>query len=250
MYVHDVYFNGQQLKSKDFAYHEAVFFSSRLDMQRCRAEIGTLASYFPYPVNIEIPPVREAKLSTDSPLKILLFASTGTEFRPEKLIRAIASQTRHCEVHWMLDDAEQSFIAPLCSRLGLSDVNFLKPRDFSLWSQACRDSDLVFLPKVSALSDLGPVLPLALASNSRVVVTDFADTGELPEGVVIKVPIGYREEEVFADIIAKRIVNPGVLSSRALEYVREVHEVGFLASELLGSLKRALKNNTLIESPV
>ncbi len=145
-------------------------------------------------------------------------------------------------------------VAPIIEELGLQShvriTGYTTERDFFRYLKAI---DVIVNLRFPTAGETSGTLIRALGAGKPVIVTDFGQFGELPDDVVMKVPIGPEEEKDLLRRLQAVIYRPTLrerLSRRAAEWVRRECEISRSAARYLNFAERLIerKNNRHLPS--
>jgi glycosyltransferase involved in cell wall biosynthesis len=152
--------------------------------------------------------------------------------RTEVAIRALARDG--LESAWLLVAGELSPYANferLAAELGVADrvvvTGFLP---FAELGAAISATDLCLNLRYPSAGETSASLLRILAAGRPVIVSDYADFGDLPTEVAIRVPLGDDEEELFPTLVRERLAS-GVESLRAMGARARAYVAGHHAPE-------------------
>ncbi len=143
------------------------------------------------------------------------------------------------EDHWRWS------VAPLIEELGLQShariTGYTTERDFFRYLKAV---DAIVNLRFPTAGETSGTLIRALGAGQPVIVTDFGQFGELPDDVVMKVPVGPDEEtDLFKRLqaLANRPTLRESLSRRAAEWIRSENEISRSAARYLDLAERIIE---------
>lgn len=145
------------------------------------------------------------------------------------------------EDHWKWS------IAPLIEEMGLRDrvriTGYTTERDFFRYLKAV---DVIVNLRFPTAGETSGTLIRALGAGKPVIVSDFAQFGELPDDVCLKVTAGPDEEkELYARLraLAYRPTLRESLSRRAAEWIRRENDISRCAARYLNFAERIVKEH-------
>jgi glycosyltransferase involved in cell wall biosynthesis/SAM-dependent methyltransferase len=143
------------------------------------------------------------------------------------------------EDHWRWS------VAPLIEELGLQShvriTGYATERDFFRYLKAV---DVIVNLRFPTAGETSGTLIRALGAGKPVIVTDFGQFGELPDDVVMKVPIGPDEERDLLRRLQALSFRPTLresLSRRAAEWTRTECEISRSAARYLNLAERIIE---------
>jgi glycosyltransferase involved in cell wall biosynthesis len=161
--------------------------------------------------------------------------------RTEVAIRALARQelaSAHLLVAGEL--SIYSNFGDLAAELGVGDrVHVTGFLPFAELGRAIAACDLCLNLRYPSAGETSASLLRILAVGRPVVVSEYAEFGELPETIALRVPLGDDEEERFAAGVASLIATPDALAAmgeRARRYVAERHDPARAAAAMLAAV--------------
>jgi len=224
-YVHDFHFPISIDAKEVLSGYDYVFASSLVALSQIEAG-NVSASYLPFPVVF-----KETDCRSTEQLHVAYCGGFGVEFRADKLLLALKDFGEKVKIFWMTFDVSKA--KALCKQYEFESVEFIESYSYERWRSLCAEANVIAIPNVSALISSGPLLPIALASGNEIVVSDFAEAGDLPDEAVGKIEIGYSEEENFRSFFRGVLNEKSVSKSEfARKYAKEVHSLE-LFSELV-----------------
>lgn len=142
------------------------------------------------------------------------------------------------------EDHERHGVAPVIAEMGLEGrvkiTGYTEERDFFRYLKAVDATVNLRFPTAGETSG---TLIRALGAGKPVIVSDYAQFSELPDGVCLKVPLGEGEEEaIYRHLrrLASAVSVGDALGSRAKEWVRERCDVRKSAARYLMFAERVL----------
>lgn len=126
-------------------------------------------------------------------------------------------------------------------RAGVADrVHFLGFLPFAELEAAIAAADVCLNLRYPTAGETSASLLRILAIGRAAVVSDFGPSAELPDEVVVKVPLGEGEKEILADRLAALLNDPGALArlgEKAREHVRREHAPARAAEALVAACR-------------
>ena len=191
---------------------------------KCHVE-GQRSWYLPVPV---------AEFTAPSTIAHRVAAFCGTpriESRAFKLIQALSETRDEWSMIWMLDESEKAEAQSILSEFSFEGCKFVSPRSPENWKKVIGACSCCVHTLFSAFGNTNPYLPMSLMANRSAIVTDFASSSLLPDGVAFKVAAGETEATEIRAILD--FLGSGIVPvSSASSYARETFDAEMIAMEL------------------
>ncbi len=179
------------------------------------------------------------------PADVPLIGSFGFQTpikRTDVAIRALARPGLE-RVHLLIagELSPYSDFATLASRVGVAErVHVTGFLPFEELDAAIAATELCLNLRYPSAGETSASLLRILAVGRAVIVSDYAELGELPDEIAIRVPLGAEEEERFAALVAEHLSGHDELAEmgqRARRYVAREHDPEIAATRLLGAVE-------------
>lgn len=196
-----------------------------------RLRVRSLAMGIPLPPPLDPEAGREFRRRRGLPLDRPILGSFGFQTpikRTDVVIRALASPAL-ARVHLMVagEAAPILRLEEVAAQAGVSDrvhlMGFLPFEEFEAAIGAC---DLCLNLRYPTAGETSASLLRILAVGKPAVVSDYAQSADLPDAGVVRVPVGDGESEALVDQLAELLKNPEALlamGQSARQHIAENH---------------------------
>jgi glycosyltransferase involved in cell wall biosynthesis len=214
-----------------------VEYRSHIEFSLARASGGAPPSaYLPFPVDPAL--CRPRRPGGEA---VGFCGSPQIEHRAHKLLQAMEQAGgRTARLYWLIDEAERALAEALLREFeGVSAV-LIPGRSPKRWMEMLGEVDIAVHTLFSVYGAPGPYLAMSMMAGRAVIVTRFASTEFIPDGLVFKIAPGATEAaemtQVLRALLADRVNVP---SAKLSAFARELHDRSAAARELAGVFERA-----------
>lgn len=219
----------------------ALFSSLRnlAEYRKLAEGFGRESWYLPYPIRArERGGARRGYVAT--------CATPLVEDQMHLVLRALARSADAIRLGWLVSESEEPSARRLIAQAGVEGrVELMLGRGLERWSALVREASLALHFHVSAFGDCGPELGLSMLSGVPVGVSDFSESGLLPEGVALRLEPGECAGEMLESWLLKLAAGEAFAETSALgkAYAEEFFDARCVISELR-SVIEAVRNSS------